>query len=333
MPTTFTATVFVVLTTLNSAGELAPGPNGQMPSGTIGNIFTSMEQCHVVRGRMEHPEKAVCQEFRGPKTTSRVPTDGMPPDALATPPAEVKPTPRAPEVKPQADPTSAPGKPPEDRPLSAEIQTPVMHAAVGRHDWPAMSTQVIALGDYKELTNESCRNHVLSVMSDLSLNNLGVSGENTTYGIITVQDHSYAITVRCQVEHRIVVFIVAGASLANAHKAMMLFQQAWVPPIPPLPRQEPLATPEHKPEAVMAVGPTKLRDADKPYLEPAVAAKLPQPKADIAQCSGSACGTDPADKPLDITPKAPTPKRVAERQHRRREAMFEGNPFTGFFSW
>ena len=68
-------------------------------------------------------------------------------------------------------------------------------------------------------------------MNNLSLNNLGVSGENTTYGIITVQDHDYVVTVRCQVEHHIVVFIVAGATLENAHKAMMLFQQAWAPAI------------------------------------------------------------------------------------------------------
>jgi hypothetical protein len=69
MPTPFVSTVFVVLTTLNNAGQLAPvDPKTiTLPPPYTGVMFWSEQQCMYVRGRIEHPEKYVCQVFRGPK--------------------------------------------------------------------------------------------------------------------------------------------------------------------------------------------------------------------------------------------------------------------------
>ena len=63
--------------------------------------------------------------------------------------------------------------------LLAALATQAIYPAFAADDWPAVSTQVIALSDQGQ-TNEGCRNRALTVMSDLSLNNLGVAGENTT---------------------------------------------------------------------------------------------------------------------------------------------------------
>ena len=114
----------------------------------------------------------------------------------------------------------------------------VAHA--NNNDWPAVSTQIIELGDYQQNSNEGCRNHALSVMSNLlSLSNIGVTGNNTTYATIGIQGHDYSLVVRCQVEHKIVFFAIAGPLASNAHKALVLFQEAWAPqPTPPEPEQE-----------------------------------------------------------------------------------------------
>jgi hypothetical protein len=69
MPTPFVSTVFVVLTTLNSAGQLSPVDRAELPAPYTGAMFWSEQQCMYVRGRMGHPEKYVCQIFRGPAET------------------------------------------------------------------------------------------------------------------------------------------------------------------------------------------------------------------------------------------------------------------------
>jgi hypothetical protein len=61
------------------------------------------------------------------------------------------------------------------------------------------------------------------------------------------------------------------------------------------------------------VGPSKLEERDKP--EAVAPAKEIESKA----------------PPVDITP--PKQKKVAQQPHYQRQAMFEGNPLTGFFSW
>jgi hypothetical protein len=69
MPTPFVSTVFVVLTTLNNAGQLSPVDRAELPAPYTGAMFWSEQQCMYVRGRMAHPEKYVCQIFRGPAET------------------------------------------------------------------------------------------------------------------------------------------------------------------------------------------------------------------------------------------------------------------------
>jgi hypothetical protein len=69
MSTPFVSTVFVVLTTLNNAGQLSPVDKSELPAPYTGAMFWSEQQCMYVRGRMAHPEKYVCQIFRGPAET------------------------------------------------------------------------------------------------------------------------------------------------------------------------------------------------------------------------------------------------------------------------
>ena len=69
MATPFVSTVFVVLTTLNNAGQLSPVDKSELPAPYTGAMFWSEQQCMYVRGRMAHPEKYVCQIFRGPAET------------------------------------------------------------------------------------------------------------------------------------------------------------------------------------------------------------------------------------------------------------------------
>jgi hypothetical protein len=71
MPTTFVSTMFVVITTLNGAGQLAPVDKADLPTpfNLSGPIFWSVDQCMLARGRMADPEKYVCEVFVGPKET------------------------------------------------------------------------------------------------------------------------------------------------------------------------------------------------------------------------------------------------------------------------
>ena len=75
MPTPFANTVFFVITALNTAGQLSAVDKAELPAGTTGPIFYSQGQCFMVRGKMEHPEKFVCQRFESPKSTQWVYTN------------------------------------------------------------------------------------------------------------------------------------------------------------------------------------------------------------------------------------------------------------------
>jgi hypothetical protein len=99
MPTPFVSTMFVVMTTLNGAGQLAPvDPKAVSPPEPYkGYIFWSADQCMYVRGKLEHPERYVCQIFRGPAeidwefkpgTTTPDHAEGSP---IAHPPREAMP--------------------------------------------------------------------------------------------------------------------------------------------------------------------------------------------------------------------------------------------------
>lgn len=89
MPTSFVSTVFVVLTTLNNAGQLAPVDKSELPTGYTAMLW-STEQCMFVRGKMSHPEKYVCQVFKGETSTPWVygqPESGEPTLPSGPPPA------------------------------------------------------------------------------------------------------------------------------------------------------------------------------------------------------------------------------------------------------
>jgi hypothetical protein len=66
MPTPFVSTTLVVLTVMNNAGQLTPIPRGDLPPPYTQEIMVSVEFCMLVRGRLAHPEGAVCQVFRSP---------------------------------------------------------------------------------------------------------------------------------------------------------------------------------------------------------------------------------------------------------------------------
>ena len=70
MPTTFVSTTFVVIVGLNSYGALAPVDKAQLPPGTPGTILWSVDQCNMIRGKMEHAEKYTCQIFRSAQSTA-----------------------------------------------------------------------------------------------------------------------------------------------------------------------------------------------------------------------------------------------------------------------
>ena len=65
----FVITTFVVLTVANNAGQLAPVDKSELPAGFTSPIMWSVETCNLLRGKMEHPEKYVCQVFKSAPTT------------------------------------------------------------------------------------------------------------------------------------------------------------------------------------------------------------------------------------------------------------------------
>jgi hypothetical protein len=96
MPTNFVVTTFVVLTTLNNAGQLAPVDKAELPAGSAGPIAWNEAQCMLLRGKMSHPEKYVCQPFASAKSTqwtyqppgSEVAPSEPPPELLPPPKPE-----------------------------------------------------------------------------------------------------------------------------------------------------------------------------------------------------------------------------------------------------
>jgi hypothetical protein len=66
VPTQFVTTTFAVLTALNNAGQLAPVDKALLPAGVNGPIQFNAEACALLRGKMENPEKYVCQIFTSP---------------------------------------------------------------------------------------------------------------------------------------------------------------------------------------------------------------------------------------------------------------------------
>jgi hypothetical protein len=117
MPTTFATTTLVLLVTTNGIGQLAAVDKKDLPSPYTNAMVVNLESCNYMRGKMEHPEKYFCQVFTSPKTTTWT---YVPPGEIT--PAEASPPP--PEIRPQADPTSAPGKlepPPKEKETAASV--------------------------------------------------------------------------------------------------------------------------------------------------------------------------------------------------------------------
>jgi hypothetical protein len=111
----------------------------------------------------------------------------------------------------------------------AFVYSTLSMAWAGPGDWPAMSSNVIHLEDNKNNSNDGCRNYALKIINQLPLSNVMTSGENTTAATVTIQDHDYLVSVRCQVESKIIFVVVVGADMANSDKALTLFMSAWSP--------------------------------------------------------------------------------------------------------
>jgi hypothetical protein len=101
VPTPFVVKTLFVLTTLNSAGQLAPIDRSEWPPGG-GPIFMGSETgCLLQRGRMANPQKYVCQGFTGVETARWMPDNNenasepppSPDHASLAPPALAAPKP------------------------------------------------------------------------------------------------------------------------------------------------------------------------------------------------------------------------------------------------
>ena len=92
---------------------------------------------------------------------------------------------------------------------------------------PSLSTSFVDIASNDGLTNEGCRNYGLKIMTDLAMRNIQISGANSLYGYIEVQGNGYAVIVRCQVEHHIVMLISGGPDVDIASKTLGLLGEAW----------------------------------------------------------------------------------------------------------
>jgi hypothetical protein len=103
MPTSFAITTFFVIVSLNNAGQLAPVDKSELPAPyNIGPIHFSEGSCLMVRGKMEHPEKYLCQVFTSPAETKLTyQASGFVMPVEASPP----PAPPPPERKSEAEPS------------------------------------------------------------------------------------------------------------------------------------------------------------------------------------------------------------------------------------
>ncbi len=122
--TPYAVTIFYVLTTLNNAGQLAPVDKTELPAGVTTPIAFSEGQCFMVRGKMSHPEKYVCQLFTSAPTTkwtylppgaeraTEAPPEPVPQTALPEPDTAPKPVPQVlPEHPASIAPTGIETKP------------------------------------------------------------------------------------------------------------------------------------------------------------------------------------------------------------------------------
>ena len=97
MATPFAVTTFFWLTVLDNSGRLAPVPQSELPAPVSTPLMWSEESCLLVRGKMAHPERYVCQKWTG-EATSRFSFGSI---GEAPQPAAKEPDP------PKADPTKA----------------------------------------------------------------------------------------------------------------------------------------------------------------------------------------------------------------------------------
>ena len=125
MPTPFVTTTFAVLTMLNTAGQLAPVDKALIPAsaGVSGPIQFNAEACALLRGKMENPEKYVCQIFTSPGEINLTwQPAGFMKDAEKAQPekkTELKPPP---ESTPKADPVGNTSvEPPKEAPKPKRV--------------------------------------------------------------------------------------------------------------------------------------------------------------------------------------------------------------------
>jgi hypothetical protein len=235
VPTSFVVKTLFVLTTINNAGQLAPIDRSEWPAGGGPVFMSSEEYCLMARGRMANPQKYVCQGFTGAASARWAP-DGGNDNASEPPPspdhASIPLGPTEPQVgklSPRSEPEAKPEPPKPAKKIESKLSTT---------DWPGMSTNVIHLDDSKGRTNDGCRNYALSIMGKLSLSNIMAAGENTTAGTANIEGHDYVVTVRCEVESKIVFFSAAGPTAANASKALDLFLATWADKKEAAPREQ-----------------------------------------------------------------------------------------------
>jgi hypothetical protein len=67
--TTFAMTVMYMITTANNLGQLAPVDKAELPPGQTSVFFFNEESCNLTRGKMNNPQKYVCQAWRGQVST------------------------------------------------------------------------------------------------------------------------------------------------------------------------------------------------------------------------------------------------------------------------
>ena len=99
MPTPFAVTVLYLLCTLDNSGRLAPVDKAELPAPITTPLSFNEEHCLVLRGKMAHPERYVCQRWTGEPmarwsfgATEEAPPP-PPPAAKPEPPPEPPPKP------------------------------------------------------------------------------------------------------------------------------------------------------------------------------------------------------------------------------------------------
>ena len=103
MPTPFAVTVLYLLCTLDNSGRLAPVDKAELPAPITTPLSFNEEHCLVLRGKMAHPERYVCQRWTGEPMARW--SFGATEEAPPPPPPAAKPEP-PPEPPPKPDPAS-----------------------------------------------------------------------------------------------------------------------------------------------------------------------------------------------------------------------------------